>query len=46
MITGYTWGGTLGPLASGWMLQAAGLAGLAGLLLLVALGALVAARRA
>jgi MFS family permease len=46
MITGYTWGGTLGPLASGWMLQAAGLGGLAGWLLLMALVALLAARRA
>jgi MFS family permease len=45
MITGYTWGGTLGPLASGWTLQAAGLAGLAALLFLIALGALAAARR-
>ncbi|MCG2591355.1 MFS transporter [Ramlibacter sp. XY19] len=45
-ITGYTWGGTLGPLASGWTLQAAGLTGLAAWLLLMALGALLAARRA
>ena len=45
MITGYTWGGTLGPLASGWTLQAAGLTGLAVLLFLLALGALAAARR-
>ncbi|RYY82256.1 MAG: MFS transporter, partial [Comamonadaceae bacterium] len=45
MITGYTWGGTVGPAASGAMLQAAGLPGLAGLLLLVAITALVAARR-
>jgi MFS family permease len=45
MITGYTWGGTLGPLASGWTLQAAGLAGLAVLLFVLALGALAAARR-
>ena len=45
MITGYTWGGTLGPLVSGWTLQATGLAGLAAWLLLLALGALVAARR-
>lgn len=46
MITGYTWGGTLGPLASGAMLQAGGLPAMGGLLLLLALGALVAARRA
>lgn len=45
MITGYTWGGTIGPLGSGSVLQAAGLAGLAALLLLTALGAWVAARR-
>jgi MFS family permease len=45
MITGYTWGGALGPLVSGWMLQAAGLAGLAAWLFLLALGALAAARR-
>jgi MFS family permease len=45
MITGYTWGGTLGPLASGATLEAGGLPALAALLLLLALGALVAARR-
>jgi MFS family permease len=45
MITGYTWGGTLGPLASGWTLQATGLVGLAVLLSVLALGALAAARR-
>jgi MFS family permease len=45
MITGYTWGGTLGPLASGAALQAAGLAGLSCLLSLMAVGALAAARR-
>jgi MFS family permease len=45
MITGYTWGGSLGPLASGAVLQAAGLTGLAVLLSLVALGAFTAARR-
>lgn len=43
MITGYTWGGTLGPVASGTVLQAAGLPGLAALLTVLALGALVAA---
>lgn len=46
MITGYTWGGTLGPLASGSALQAGGLAALAAFLLLVALGTVAAARRA
>lgn len=45
MITGYTWGGTLGPLASGATLEAGGLPALAALLLLLALGSLVAARR-
>lgn len=45
MITGYTWGGTLGPLASGAAVQAAGLGGLATWLSAVALLALVAARR-
>lgn len=38
-ITGYTWGGTLGPVASGSALQGGGTPGLA-------LGALGAARRA
>ena len=46
MITGYTWGGTLGPVASGSVLQAGGEPGLAALLSLLALAALVAARRA
>jgi MFS family permease len=46
MITGYTWGGTLGPLASGSALQAGGAPGLALALSLLALGGLVAARRA
>lgn len=46
MITGYTWGGTLGPVLSGGALQAGGLVALAAFLLLVALGALAAARRA
>lgn len=45
MITGYTWGGTLGPLGSGTVLETAGLAGLAALLLTMALGAFAAARR-
>jgi MFS family permease len=45
MITGYTWGGTLGPLGSGSVLEAAGLRGLAALLLLMALAAWLAARR-
>ena len=45
MITGYTWGGTLGPLGSGAMLQATGLPGLALLLFLMALAAWAAARR-
>lgn len=45
MITGYTWGGTIGPLGSGSVLEAAGLAGLAALLLLAALGTWAAARR-
>ncbi len=46
MITGYTWGGTLGPLASGSVLQAGGAPGLALALSLLAVAALVAARRA
>jgi len=45
MITGYTWGGTLGPVGSGAVLEGSGLPGLAALLLLLALGALIAARR-
>jgi MFS family permease len=45
MITGYTWGGTLGPLASGSVLQAGGLVALSGLLTVLALAALGAARR-
>ncbi|HYE39530.1 MAG TPA: MFS transporter, partial [Ramlibacter sp.] len=45
MITGYTWGGTLGPVASGSAVESAGTAGLAGLLALVALLTLAAARR-
>jgi len=45
MITGYTWGGTLGPVASGSALQAAGTTGLALLLALLAALALTAARR-
>lgn len=46
MITGYTWGGTLGPVASGSALQAGGPPGLAALLVLLALASLTAARRA
>ena len=45
MITGYTWGGTLGPLVSGAMLQAGGLVALSGLLTVLALAAWGAARR-
>ena len=45
MITGYTWGGTLGPVASGSALQGAGPAGLAGLLSVLAVLTLLAARR-
>jgi len=46
MITGYTWGGTLGPVASGSALEGGGAAGLAAVLALFALAALTAARRA
>jgi predicted MFS family arabinose efflux permease len=45
MITGYTWGGTLGPVASGSALQAGGAPGLAVVLGLLALAGLFAARR-
>jgi MFS family permease len=45
MITGYTWGGALGPVASGAALQAAGPPGLAVGLTLLALAGLLAARR-
>ncbi len=45
MITGYTWGGTLGPLASGTAVEAAGVQGLAAWLGAVALAAFIAARR-
>ncbi|MCM2251249.1 MAG: MFS transporter [Ramlibacter sp.] len=45
MITGYTAGGTLGPLASGVALQWAGAAGLAAVLGTLALAALWIARR-
>lgn len=45
VITGYTWGGTLGPVASGSALEGAGSAGLAGLLAAVAMLTLLAARR-
>jgi hypothetical protein len=44
MITGYTVGATVGPVASGSALQFGGLAGLAALLALLACGTLVAAR--
>ena len=46
MITGYTLGGSVGPLASGAVLQWAGLGALAATLAALALAALVAARRA
>jgi MFS family permease len=46
MITGYTWGGTLGPVASGSALQGGGAIGLAALLALLALLTLAAARKA
>lgn len=46
MITGYTWGGTLGPVASGSALQGGGDIGLAAVLGVLALAALLAARRA
>ena len=46
MITGYTWGGTLGPVASGSALEAGGAPGLALGLALLALAGLAAARRA
>jgi MFS family permease len=45
MISGYTWGGTLGPVASGSALQFGDGLGLALLLSVFALAALVAARR-
>lgn len=45
MITGYTAGGTVGPLASGTALDVAGVGGLAATLGLLALAALWAARR-
>jgi MFS family permease len=46
MITGYTWGGTLGPVASGSALQGGGAIGLALLLALLGLLTLAAARKA
>ena len=46
MITGYTWGGTLGPVASGSALEGGGAPGLALLLALLAAAAVLAARRA
>jgi MFS family permease len=46
MITGYTWGGTLGPLASGSALQGGGAVGLALMLAVLGLLALIAARKA
>jgi MFS family permease len=45
MITGYTWGGTLGPVASGSALQGGGAMGLSALLAVLALLTLTAARR-
>lgn len=45
MITGYTWGGTLGPVASGAALEAGGTTGLAACLAVLAMGGVVAARR-
>ena len=45
MITGYTWGGTLGPVASGSALQAGGAVGLAIGLAVLAVVGLAAARR-
>lgn len=45
IITGYTWGGTLGPLASGVALESAGVRGMATWLALLALAAWAAARR-
>lgn len=45
MITGYTWGGTLGPVASGAALEAAGAPGLATWLSVLAVAGVVAARR-
>lgn len=45
MITGYTWGGTVGPVASGSALEGGGAPGLALLLAAFALAALGAARR-
>ena len=46
MITGYTWGGTLGPVVSGSALEAGGAPGLAVGLALLAVAGVVAARRA
>lgn len=45
MITGYTWGGTIGPVASGSALEAAGTPGLAAMLGVLAVLTLTAARR-
>lgn len=45
MITGYTWGGTLGPVASGAALEVGGAPGLATWLAVLAAGGVVAARR-
>jgi MFS family permease len=45
MITGYTWGGAVGPVASGGALEGAGPVGLAFMLGVMALAALAAARR-
>ncbi|NML47374.1 MFS transporter [Ramlibacter sp. G-1-2-2] len=46
VITGYTWGGTLGPLVSGVALQAGGLPAFAGVLTVLAVATLVAAGKA
>lgn len=45
MITGYTWGGTLGPVASGAALEAGGAPGLATWLAVLAACGVVAARK-
>jgi hypothetical protein len=45
MISGYTWGGTLGPLATGAALQAGGVAAMAALLCALAIAALAGALR-
>ncbi len=45
MITGYTWGGTVGPVVSGSALEAGGTPGLAVVLGVLAVAAVVAARK-